>query len=843
MIQRSQLTFFWGLLFFLWSIGSMQSQSVIAGTWSNVKIGGGGFVTSIISCPAEQNLFYARTDVGGAYRWEESSKSWTPIMDWVSPAQRALFGVESIAIDPSAPNKLYISAGLSGYGWSGSSFLRSEDYGETFEVFPMDIYIHGNGMGRQTGEKIAVDPNNGDIIYLGTRQDGLLKSTDGGTSWNTLSNLPDTNTPNLNGISFVLLDPTSGDAETPSQTIIIGVSKYEENLYISNDAGQSWAPIADAPTQEDIMPQRATLSSDGNTLYLTYANGAGPHAQSWDGVNEAMNRGAVFKFDRTSGIWTDISPLNLWINPEFSGCYGGLTISSQNSDLLYVSTLNHWNVQQYYSDGSSAWGDRIYRSQNGGEDWEPLFVGQDKMLLDNNGIDWISGHNLHWVGSLALDPFDDSRLFATSGNGIFMSNNIDADQPLMKFMVDGLEETVPMDMVNIPNGPLVSVVADYDGWVHPDIDEFPPGPRHTPHMGTSTGICFSQNNPEYLVRAGSSGSVLYYSEDQGDNWTAFENLPFAGVNGKVAINSTDEQHLVAWIPENEPYRLFVTDNFGGSWSNLWNNSYGSIEGAHPYPDPVNSRKFYVYASGMGVLYDCIYPQAGIPQVSALADVGSGGSPHLAVNPFKEADIWIAMNASGIKRYHNGTLETIDNIKANAIAFGKPLENDTLPTIFVWGKVKETEGVYRSTNMGETWFRINDDEHEFGGLGNAGIILGDPDVFGRVYLSTSGRGIVVGNSGLDTLYLDPDDLTLTEMPDVSEEIQIYPNPVNEKCLITSTHEFSFVEVYDTYGRLIKHARVNDNSFDLDCAELSAGVYWIFIWKHKDHRKVFKKIIKQ
>ena len=34
--------------------------------WSNVSMGGGGFVSSIVASPLEQNLFYARTDVGGA---------------------------------------------------------------------------------------------------------------------------------------------------------------------------------------------------------------------------------------------------------------------------------------------------------------------------------------------------------------------------------------------------------------------------------------------------------------------------------------------------------------------------------------------------------------------------------------------------------------------------------------------------------------------------------------------------------------------------------------------------------------------------------------------------------
>ena len=52
--------------------------------WKNVAIGGGGFVSAIITSKTEQNLVYARTDVGGAYRWNASTSSWVPLLDWVS---------------------------------------------------------------------------------------------------------------------------------------------------------------------------------------------------------------------------------------------------------------------------------------------------------------------------------------------------------------------------------------------------------------------------------------------------------------------------------------------------------------------------------------------------------------------------------------------------------------------------------------------------------------------------------------------------------------------------------------------------------------------------------------
>src|SRR5215471_7195434 len=50
-------------------------------TWKNVQIEGGGFVPGIIFSQTERNLIYARTDIGGAYRWDESTQRWIPLTD------------------------------------------------------------------------------------------------------------------------------------------------------------------------------------------------------------------------------------------------------------------------------------------------------------------------------------------------------------------------------------------------------------------------------------------------------------------------------------------------------------------------------------------------------------------------------------------------------------------------------------------------------------------------------------------------------------------------------------------------------------------------------------------
>jgi xyloglucan-specific exo-beta-1,4-glucanase len=101
--------------------------------------------------------------------------------------------------------------GTSYFNNGKTAILRSTDNGNTFSVTEVtsQFKAHGNGMGRQNGEKLIVDPNNGNILYCGTRENGMFKSTNAGVNWSRLSGLNVTTTPHANGVSFVVADGSS----------------------------------------------------------------------------------------------------------------------------------------------------------------------------------------------------------------------------------------------------------------------------------------------------------------------------------------------------------------------------------------------------------------------------------------------------------------------------------------------------------------------------------------------------------------------------------------------------------------------------------------------------------
>ena len=103
-------------------------------SWSNVSMGGGGFVSAVIASPVDKGLFYARTDVGGAYRWNESTARWESMMDWVDVSERGLLGIEAIVVDPQESGVVYMVAGTSYWNNGRTAFLRSSDKGESWDV-------------------------------------------------------------------------------------------------------------------------------------------------------------------------------------------------------------------------------------------------------------------------------------------------------------------------------------------------------------------------------------------------------------------------------------------------------------------------------------------------------------------------------------------------------------------------------------------------------------------------------------------------------------------------------------------------------------------------------------
>lgn len=121
-----------------------------------------------------------------------------------------------------------------------------------------------------------------------------------------------------------------------------------------------------------------------------------------------------------------------------------------------------------------AWGDRFFKSEDGGETWTEMTPGNRASwggplianYLQDGGHSWIRDKAIHWSGCIALDPRNSDQFWVVSGNGVFTCEDTWAECPTIRFAADGIEEVVSLDFISRPGKDPVSVIGDYDGFYH-----------------------------------------------------------------------------------------------------------------------------------------------------------------------------------------------------------------------------------------------------------------------------------------------------------------------------------------------------------------------------------------
>jgi hypothetical protein len=701
--------------------GSALAQNTAGYTWNNVPMGGGGFVTGVYPARTQSGVVYARTDVGGVYRWDNTASKWVPLMDWISQDDMGLMGIDSMAVDPKNAANIVALAGTSYYSNGKTAIMRSTNYGASWTVTDVTAQFktHGNGYGRQSGERLAFDPGSSNILYVGTRYNGLFKSTDSGATWTRLSGIPVTTTPNGNGVNLVLPDPTSV-VNGVAQRLIVGVSRYGytgPNLYRSDNGGQTFYAISGAPSA--LMPQRGAFDGQGN-LYITYANGVGPGGvKATEIADQAMSQGAVMKYNVNNGSWANVSPNGY--NVPFSG----VSVDATNANRVLVSTINLYWDQWNGTNGKPTQGDRIFLSTNGGGSWTDLVATGTK---STGGVDWIADAGIHWAGSVVFDPLNGQTAWVTSGNGIFKSTNVGAAQPGWTFNVNGLEETVVLGGASVPGGALITAVGDVDGFRHYNTWGY--GARLQPYMGTITGLAIAGGNASVLARVGSSVQV---SLNAGVNW--FNAGITNGGYGQVALSANGGVLLHSPSNSSVTYRSV---NNGNSWTAVSNLN---ITNAYIVGDSFNSNLFYAYDNSNGKFWVSYDGGASFVVASTLS---AWGNTRIRTAPGIQGDVWVPMYNQGLMRSTNSgtSFSKIGSVtECRGIGFGKAATGATYPTIYIWGIVNGVRGMFRSTDTGNTWVQLNDWAHQYGADGS--VVIGDMNTFGVVYMSTMGRGLVAG----------------------------------------------------------------------------------------------------
>jgi len=681
--------------------------------WYNTNIGGGGFVTNLIYNPAEEGLLYLRTDMGGSYRYDQANKSWIPIQDVFSGSEWWLFGCESIGIDTKEPNRVYIAAGTyMSYGENGA-IISSDDYGKTWKHrWDAPFHFGANDDGRGRGERLAVNPVDNNIIYFGTRKSGLYKSSNYGESFEQVKGFP-TN----HDIPFILFVPGS-----KGKTIIVATDDTKAPLYISNDGGSSFKQISGQPNI-GYYPQHGAFSADGKYLYVTYANSIGPNGAT---------QGDVYRISLPDYKFKEVTPVHGSYETQQFG-YTGVQTSGTNPGVVIVSTLNLW------------WpSDELYMSSDYGETWSEGVASHAELdISEYPWLDFGKADNLKfgwWIAALAMDPFNDNNVSYGTGATVYTTTDFtNAKKNAVTHWapnVRGFEETAINDIEAPPAGPgipqLLTALGDLGGFTQDDIHETVEmwvNPTYT----TGNSVEYAVSNPKIVVSCGTDNAA--YSTDGGHSWTPMKSLPYEKATGGHITISGDGK-VVTWIP-NQSQKPYYTTNYGASWTAV-NSCNNCIQ---IRPDGKNPTLMYGYDH-----QDLYISEDGGKTYKKQASNMSSGQ---LMSPYEvEGHLWLACTYWGgvqISTDKGKTFKEVDpKFKtADSVGFGKAAPGSSAPyTVYVVGKYDGYYGVYRSTDLGSTWELLNDDSHQWGVYNSK--VIGDPNIFGRVYVATNGRGVIVGD---------------------------------------------------------------------------------------------------
>ncbi|MGA5141578.1 WD40/YVTN/BNR-like repeat-containing protein [Streptomyces azureus] len=690
--------------------------------WRNAVQGGTGFVTGVLFHPSVRGLAYARTDIGGAYRWDDRTDRWIPLTDHLGWDDWNLLGVEAMAVDPAHPNRLYLSLGTYAQSWAGNgAVLRSEDRGATWKRTDLTVKLGANEDGRGCGERLLVDPRDSDTLWLGTRHDGLLKSTDRGASWKAVS-FPAAPSATGQGITLLV---------AAGRSVYAGWGDSDgtlANLYRTAD-GTTWKAVPGQPKGAAAkVPVRAAYDRHTCELYVTYANAPGPNGQS---------DGSVHKLRTTTGKWTEVTPVKPGGATSDGGTdsfgYGGVAVDARRPGTVVVSTNNRWSLV-----------DTLYRTTNGGRTWTSL---KDTAVLDVSETPFLTfGADKPkfgwWIQAVGLDPFDSEHIVYGTGATLYGTRDLKHWAPQIR----GLEEASIRQLVSPPTGEahLISGSGDVGVMYHERLTASPSrGMASNPVFGTTTGLALAAAKPSYVVRAGwgDNGNGAW-SNDGGKTWAPFKAQPAIAKDAPGPIATNADGSVLLWSFahwDGTTYPAHRSADNGATWTEV--TSYP--KGAAPVADPVDPKRFYAFDTATGTLHAST--DGGLTFTARATGLNSGDTEfRLVAAPGRSGDLWLSLKWNGLYRSTDGgaTFTKVGSCWASyTLGFGKAAEGASYPAVYMVGSTETITAVYRSDDEAKTWTRINDDQHQWGWIGAA--ITGDPRVYGRVYIATNGRGVQYG----------------------------------------------------------------------------------------------------
>ena len=760
--------------------------------YKNAPIPGGGYVTGLLYHQKQPGILYARTDIGGVYRYEYEKKRWKSLIDKVSMDDISETFPIACALDDKHPQWLYIMSGITGRG--EGTFAISEDYGEHFTYEKIPVTVHGNLPGRGTGHRLVVDKNDSNVLYFASQMDGLQKTSDRGKTWEKLS-MPE------NYTTFVWVSEDSG-------TIVVGTAGYTtridetlrgHSLYVSYDGGKTFEKLVQP---ENVIIEDSKMNGfvasrydyDGTYLYVTmnvtgrwnYVIDLGYSCDTGDTIGGKVLR-YYFEDGRIAGF-DDITPD---VDGTLTTAYldygfGGISSCKSKPGLLVCTTLCREKIED----------EIVYLSYDYGTTWKQSLCGLKKGDLYFNTSYMKPQYNanhclLHWLSDIKINPFHSNEAWFNSGTGVFTTDALLSEHPKYHDWCDGIEETVHLNVYAPVKGEvqLVDIVGDLGGFAFRDLEkpcknsfDDAEGNRYITCINadisdqdSNLGIVTARGNWKGKTKGGLVRTC--------DNFNTFERLPMPfGINEKIdkqlqqiecpnvnagwVAMSPDGKNIVWSVADGVRLPMdmvLVSNNRGKSFQKVqvYDMSGKIVEEGYlkVFSDRCKNEIFYGFG-GKSEIYVSkdggkSFYQKKIREQFPICDFGyidTINKTEVRGEGGKTGVFYLALGTEGLwKLCYDEKQDEISVQKLTAdgdtcyrmglgvIGKGRDYLSEE-KAIYFCGNLDGVYGFYRTLDQGKTYARLNNDNQMYGEINS---IDGDKRCFGRFFIATGSRGVLYG----------------------------------------------------------------------------------------------------
>ncbi|HET7616972.1 MAG TPA: hypothetical protein VFK20_00580 [Vicinamibacterales bacterium] len=411
-----------------WGNGVYRSTDAGA-TWTHVGLEHSRAIARIVVHPTNPDTAFVAV-VGdlwsssaerGLYKTTDAGKTWTAVLQ--ADSAKDIVGAGDVAIDPANPQTVYaalyarrrtpwsFAAGPEATdGKDLGGIFRSTDGGATWQKLT-------NGLPAQTGRiGLTIYPKNPKIVYaivqsftggtsniddVTSKSGGVFRSEDGGSTWTRQSNLD----PRPFYFSQIRVDP-----QDDKKVYVLGFM-----LHVSEDGGRTWREDRFKNVHSDChalaidprTPERVLLGTDGG-VYQSYDRGA-----KWDHL-ATMALGEFYRIAVDDG-----TPYRICGGLQDNLNWVGPSETSSKDGIVNADWMNIQGGDGFYCFFDSADHDVVYaESQSGFAHRMNMVTGATKQLRPEPA-EGQAAFRFHW-NSPFIRSVHDPKTFYLGGNHVFM---------------------------------------------------------------------------------------------------------------------------------------------------------------------------------------------------------------------------------------------------------------------------------------------------------------------------------------------------------------------------------------------------------------------------------------